>query len=1550
MSKKRFSRQVLMLLLVLVLLSQTIAVAVPADATGEIVATERFGVPASPQAENSDSDGDYSHRSWEPDYCERELAAQEFAMARVRSAGRPQLFGATRSAGVPGEATVGNMSIESVEVLFGGSYQARYRGQVGHGPTVAQGASGNYYTTAIAASLTDPRMFTIHTDVPAALVGDPSTFLSRVTYTYGDLEFEAWLGGGNTFVGGASGDVHFISLYEHSLINNLNGTFTLESRVRFYSPYAGAPAVNRGINQPFEGYRGMGQAGFPLAMRHVVGTFDLDIQVEPPAGGADAMIGSMPIRLNLYDDFFLWYEIEEWALDLYAEAGAGRSINDRYVGVNIIGYSHQGRPIYNIVVAESQAAVDHYLNVTLPLKLEDPQALRERIQDGERHLLPIYIHNIHPDEVSGVCSQLIMVEQLIRDEFLVYETIDISDTIEVITNPAANNNTANRIERTSANTTAVTIPVEEALEHFIFVFTPTNNPDGRYMLRRANAYGFDLNRDAAFQTQPENRYVMQNVIEWAPAIMLEFHGHVAGLLIEPCTPPHNPNYEYDLMQPMMLRLAHEMGRAAISGAYYRYMIPFEHRQQGWDDGAVVYFPMYAALFGVLGYTLEIPHANQDSFYANIAMGWATVNYSIGNFEELFFNKLEQHYRGINNIDARDEVDPFFVNPFVAAPNNVIGRPRLQLGQDLYRDFFPDYWVIPVDAVNQRNLMEAYNMVEKLMRQSIRVERLTTIVAHDGVIYPAGTFIINMRQTFRGAANAVLGTPPDISFFDSIYAEVTIDFPNLRGFSAKSIWEPELFDGLTQPIADFALPTTLLAAGASPYVVISNNNQDAIRVVNDLLREGADIWMLTSRVQGGKLGDFVTARANLTPAILAGRFVETTPLAAVPTGAGGPLLQPRAAVLHGGLGAGQGIHPTARFILADLGFDYVWAQSNAELAALDPASYNILVSHNVNWANMLTIANSGVPIVAVQQTAAAAVDSLFSTPVTANNLTASREGVFRGSYSTSSMLTGHFGNHDTVYMIGARTYSVIPDGTTPLIRTASGTFESVFLGGWFQNNPAAANNQLNAINRITAYTGVTAVGVPATVFGTNIFNRAHTQVYHNILATALFMHVAGINEPAAGRPFARASVVGPAADSTVTMLYFATEVAGQALTVTEQWFNVSTSPTVPSFNSATTAADGWLVYTAPFNIDITTKYVHWFAENSAGITHQGTFNFGVLPIFSFDIFNNGYGGTPSTPNASLAQGGMIRMWTQLDGVAIPVPYAELEVTAVFPNGECAMSFVNVNNMWENPGNVNLIDVNKRPAEWERIYLTVSLFDQALEIILVNAEYTPFVPPVFTLDIFNNGDGGTASRSNASLAQAGTIRIWTQLDGVNAAVPYAEMEVTAEFPNGDCAMAFVRINNMWANPGNVNLIDVNKRPAEWERIYLTATLFGQTIEVILVNAEYVPFVPPVFSLNIFNNGNGGTASRPNASLAQLGTIRMWTQLDGVNDLVPYAELEVSAVFPNGECAMAFVRVNNMWANLGNVNLIDVSMRPAVWERIYLTATLFGQTLDIILVNAE
>ena len=329
------------------------------------------------------------------------------------------------------------------------------------------------------------------------------------------------------------------------------------------------------------------------------------------------------------------------------------------------------------------------------------------------------------------------------------------------------------------------------------------------------------------------------------------------------------------------------------------------------------------------------------------------------------------------------------------------------------------------------------------------------------------------------------------------------------------------------------------------------------------------------------------------------------------------------------------------------------------------------------------------------------------------------------------------------------------------------------------------------------------------------------------------------------------------------------------------------------------------------------------------------------VFGLHIFNNGPGGTPFTPNNSLAASGTIRMWTQIDGANAQLPNSSITVSAVDQSGANANEHVTVNVVpWYNPINIQTIDVTKN-GSWERIYLEVTHMDQTLEIVLVNSRF-------FSLDIFNNGSvelGATPSRPNANLATGGTIRMWTQLMRENARVPYAALNVTAQLPNGNCAMEFITINRPWNDQDNVNFIDADKN-APWQRIYLTATLFGQTVNVVLVNET-----AQTFELNIFNNGPvelGATPSTPNASLALGGTIRMWTQLDNVNAQIPIAWLNVEAVDQDGNDAMEFINAPNVGGS-GYTNRIDAN-KHAPWQRIYLTVMVLDQVVEVVLVNSS
>ena len=118
-----------------------------------------------------------------------------------------------------------------------------------------------------------------------------------------------------------------------------------------------------------------------------------------------------------------------------------------------------------------------------------------------------------------------------------------------------------------------------------------------------------------------------------------------------------------------------------------------------------------------------------------------------------------------------------------------------------------------------------------------------------------------------------------------------------------------------------------------------------------------------------------------------------------------------------------------------------------------------------------------------------------------------------------------------------------------------------------------------------------------------------------------------------------------------------------------------------------------------------------------------------------------------------------------------------------------------------------------------------------------------PSTFDFNIFNNGPGGTQyPRPNASLAEAGIIRMWTLLDGVGAPVYLAAADtITALDQDENCAMEFVRVGRVWVDGQGwqdyFNLLDVNKN-GDWQYIYLSITVFGQTVNVRLANANYRP----------------------------------------------------------------------------------------------------------------
>ncbi|WP_139368257.1 M14 family metallopeptidase [Evansella clarkii] len=754
------------------------------------------------------------------------------------------------------------------------------------------------------------------------------------------------------------------------------------------------------------------------------------------------------VKLNVYDEFLFYDELKP-AIDEVIAAAEADEDNDRYLEYQKVGESVEGRDIHFVILARDEEAVDRYLNETLPLALEDPASLIEQLENDTLgdYQVPIWFNNIHPDEVEGVDAQVELLKKFALEDEVTFNTSD------------GNNNEF-----------PATLDMDEVLDDVIFLYMFTNNPDGRVANTRGNANGFDLNRDNANQTQVETQQVNEIISKWTPLSFLDMHGYVNGFLIEPTTPPHNPNFEYDLLVNEMLEQAHAMGRAGVGNSQLNsYFIPRLDWDSGWDDMTPAYTGMYAMLHGSLGHTIEVPELSQDSLHAMVGTGYGATLFVTENKDDLFKNQLEIFERGVNGEDNR-AVDQYFVN----AAGESIGRVR---GDN--ENFFPDYYVIAAEEGAQKNVLEAYKMAEYLLRNGVKVERTTEEINNNGSVYPKGTFIVPMNQAKRGLANAMLYPGDDVSDWSAMYDPIVVNFPALRGFDIEEVRESGVFDGLTTEVESVDLPTGDVV-GNTPKQIVKNNTNDAIKLVNDLLAEGKTVEWATEDKGRIVKGDFIVATSDLRP-YTDKYYFETLPLGNGDNFKTSILSQPGVALT----GSAQ-----MRFSLNQLGFNLV-GQADADVIVSDGSSFN---RNNVEGKDFI-----GIGVQSLNAVRNSGALPGFSWGYTRTN----HEGLVKAVVH-DHLLTSGYQEEENLYITTGAWIDSVPEGADVLAEFAD--TDDFYLAGWWPGNQGARG-------KIMAFTH-DAGDTKYSLFANDLAFRAHTEHSYRLLANSIFASAA--SEPEAKR--------------------------------------------------------------------------------------------------------------------------------------------------------------------------------------------------------------------------------------------------------------------------------------------------------------------------------------------------------------------------------------------------------------------------------------------------
>ena len=416
----------------------------------------------------------------------------------------------------------------------------------------------------------------------------------------------------------------------------------------------------------------------------------------------------------------------------------------------------------------------------------------------------------------------------------------------------------------------------KSLDDVFYILVPSENVDARAVNVRTNGNGFDLNRDNTYQTQPETQAMSGLITQWDPISLHEVHGYYQQFQVEPCSPTHDPNNEYDLFIDTALAQGEAfMGTAiannpTINSAQMPMRDYLKLQDDGtrfweapFDDMSTSYTPQYAMMHGTNAYTVEAPYGTADAVEA-LRYGFVgNADFVVQNKDRMFNNQLERFRRGVQNIDA-DSIRPYYVNQ----------RDEKGAEADTFRprdakdsfgrtngNFFPEYYVIPMDAGQQNNRSAAAETVDFLIRNGVQVRETTKDVKVGDKTYPAGTMVVDMHQAKRNMANCALY--PNLVIDDwtqySLYSEPVTNFSEFRGFDMDTVRTAGAFGADVLRDVRKAPKQKSDVEGKGEYAVIDNNCIDAVRAVNDLLEDGKAVGLVS---EGKDEGDYVVTAADL----------------------------------------------------------------------------------------------------------------------------------------------------------------------------------------------------------------------------------------------------------------------------------------------------------------------------------------------------------------------------------------------------------------------------------------------------------------------------------------------------------------------------------------------------------------------------------------------------------------------------------------------------------------------------------------------------------------
>jgi hypothetical protein len=623
------------------------------------------------------------------------------------------------------------------------------------------------------------------------------------------------------------------------------------------------------------------------------------------ADGKD--IASCHAKVVPYDSFRTVYELYD---DLEALAATD---TDLYVSKESMGQTTtDGYDMPYLIVADSKESVDKWLAYT-DLVESDPDLALTKLANGDFDDLrvPMFASNVHSNENAAVNGILEFAHLLLENETINVNTLEgFTDAgKELLAQEMAKQNVAvpEQIKNFASyigfirgengykangslysgqldlaayyNVQENRVNVKELLGDVFMVIVPEQNIEGYEHMTRTTGQGYDPNRDEANQTLFEDANAMALVNKFNPMVFTEIHGRVEAMLIEPCTPPHEPNYEYDLIAKQFIQLGEAVGMGAIANnpehnsfemPYRDYLRVDNDSPSGvawtepWDDMTTAYGSQFPVLIGTAGITWELPVYSDVASELVVPYGLMTqAMYIQANKITMLENQAKLFSRGVNNINSNELVAPWYVDQYDRPGTQTELMRPVYDGEGQNGNFYPECYIIPMDSANQKNLYDAAAEMKYLTRNDVKVNVASKEFTYDGVTYPAGTMVVSMYQAKRSLANSQLFDGTFINVWQGLYSESFAQRSNARGYDRVIVAEPAAYKTIMAACPEtinYTQALTYLAAFATQFegvenadVIIDNVSNDSAAAVNALLRAGKTVAIIT---EGSEKGNFI----------------------------------------------------------------------------------------------------------------------------------------------------------------------------------------------------------------------------------------------------------------------------------------------------------------------------------------------------------------------------------------------------------------------------------------------------------------------------------------------------------------------------------------------------------------------------------------------------------------------------------------------------------------------------------------------------------------------